>query len=240
MNIHFIQHEIFEAAGAYLKWAESKNYNISFSKVFEGDKLPDTAENIDMLIVLGGPQCPTTNKEEYSYFDAKAEISFIKKCIYSGKAVVGVCLGSQLIGESLGFKFEHSPEKEIGNFAIELTEQGLQDEKINHFGKTLVVGHWHNDMPGLENDKQILAFSKGCPRQIVKYSDIVYGLQCHMELTKDVVKELINSEKDLLKLSQAHQFIQTPEQILNFDYSEMNEKLFIFLDKLTEDYLKNH
>ena len=177
--------------------------------------------------------------EEYPYFDAKAEMSLIKKCIDAGKAVVGVCLGSQLIGESLGFKFGHSPEKEIGNFAIELTEQGLQDEKINHFGKNLVVGHWHNDMPGLKNDNQILAFSKGCPRQIVKYSNIVYGFQCHMELTKEVVKELINSEKDLLNLSKTHSLVQSPEEILDFDYSEMNEKLYVFLDKLTQDYLQN-
>ena len=239
MNIHFIQHEIFEAPGAYLDWAKSRKYNISFSKVFEGEKLPDNAENIDMLIVLGGPQCPATSSKECSHFDARAEISLIKKCIDAGKTVVGICLGSQLIGESLGFKFGHSPEKEIGNFAIELTEQGLQDEKINHFGKTLVVGHWHNDMLGLENDNQNLAFSKGCPRQIVKYSNIVYGFQCHMELTNEVVKKLIDSEKDLLNLSKIHPFVQSPEEILDFDYSEMNEKLYVFLDKLTQDYLQN-
>lgn len=75
-------------------------------------------------------------------------------------------------------------------FVEDIKVRDFLDEKINHFGKTLVVGHWHNDMPGLENDKQILAFSKGCPRQIVKYSDIVYGFQCHMELTKQVVKKL--------------------------------------------------
>ena len=101
------------------------------------------------------------------------------------------------------------------------------------------MGHWHNDMPGLENDNQILAFSKGCPRQIVKYSNIVYGFQCHMELTKEVVKELIDSEKDLLNLSKTHPLVQSPEEILDFDYSEMNEKLYVFLDKLPQDYLQN-
>ena len=59
-----------------------------------------------------------------------------------------------------------------------------------------------------------------------------------MELTKEVVKELIDSEKDLLNLSKIHPFVQSPEEILNFDYSEMNEKLHIFLDKLTQDYLQ--
>jgi len=237
MNIHFIQHETFETAGAYLDWAEKRKYNISFSKVFEGDKLPDSAENIDMLIILGGPQDPATSTEECPHFDAKAEINLIKKCIDVGKAVVGICLGSQLIGESLGFKFGHSPEKEIGNFAIELTEQGLQDEKISHFGKTLVVGHWHNDMPGLENDNQILAFSKGCPRQIVKYSNIVYGFQCHMELTKEVVKELINSEKDLLNLSKTHPI---DEKLIQNIPVHQSPKNYFYRNKMEYSLYYNH
>ncbi len=60
-----------------------------------------------------------------------------------------------------------------------------------------------------------------------------------MELTKEVVKELIDSEKDLLNLSKTHPLVQSPEEILDFDYSEMNEKLYVFLDKLTQDYLQN-
>ena len=60
-----------------------------------------------------------------------------------------------------------------------------------------------------------------------------------MELTKEVVKELINSEKYLLNLSKTHSLVQSPEEILDFDYSEMNEKLYVFLDKLTQDYLQN-
>ncbi len=51
---------------------------------------------------------------------------------------------------------------------------------FSHFGKTLEVGHWHNDMPGLTPEAKIIAYSEGCPRQIVAYSDRVFGFQCHM------------------------------------------------------------
>lgn len=236
MNIHFIQHESFEAPGAYYNWAKNRNHNITFSKVFEGDNLPQNAENIDILIVMGGPQDPNTTTEECSHFNAQAEINLIKKCIDAGKAVVGICLGSQLIGESLGAKFDHSPEKEIGSFPIQLTEAGLNDDKIKHFGEKIIVGHWHNDMPGLTADSQILATSEGCPRQIVRYSDLVYGFQCHMEITSEVAKLLVESEKDLEKLSQEYRFVKSPQEILDFDYSEMNQKLYGFLDKLEQAY----
>jgi len=236
MNIHFIQHETYEAPGAYLNWAESRNHEITFSKVYENEALPDSANSIDMLIVMGGPQSSNTTLEECPHFNAEAEIALIQKCISAGKAVVGVCLGSQLIGEALGANFGHSPEKEIGVFPITLTEEGLTDEKINHFGKSLKVGHWHNDMPGLTKESKVLAFSEGCPIQIVSYSDLVYGFQCHMELTTEVVSLLIESETDLLAKSKKHQFIQNPQEILSHDFTEMNEKLFQFLDKFTATY----
>lgn len=238
MHIHIVQHETFEAPGAYLEWAEQRNYNISFSKVYEGQALPSTVAHIDLLLVMGGPQSPDTTLAECPHFDSKAEQALILKCIKAGKAVVGVCLGAQLIGVALDAAFEHSPEKEIGVFPINLTKEGLIDEKINHFGTPLMVGHWHSDMPGLTESSKILATSEGCPRQIIAYTDLVYGFQCHMELTQEVVELLIAAEEDFLRRS-THQFVQKPEVIRQHDFTEMNNKLFLFLDHLTNAYLKS-
>lgn len=236
MKVHFIQHETFEAPGAYLEWAEQRNHLVSVSRVYNFDALPHTAKNIDLLIVMGGPQSPDSDEKDYPYFNAKVEIELIKKCIDDGKAVVGVCLGAQLIGEALEAKTEHSPEKEIGVFPIQLTDEGIKNGMTADFGSLLPVGHWHNDMPGLTTDSEILAFSTGCPRQIIAYSNLVYGFQCHMELNSEVVELLIASDEDLLNNSSQYKFVQSPEEIRNFDFTEMNHKLFQFLDKLIEEY----
>jgi GMP synthase (glutamine-hydrolysing) len=236
MKIHFIQHEIFEAPGAYLEWAKERNHTINFSKVYENKTLPESTESVDLLIIMGGPQSPYTTLEECPHFNAKAEIAFIQKCIYAGKAVVGVCLGAQLLGEALGAKVENSPEKEIGVLPIQLTEHGLNDEKMNHFGSSLLVGHWHSDMPGLNIDSKTLATSIGCPRQIVAYSNLVYGFQCHMEFNHEVIELLIAEEEDFLTNNTAYKFVQKPGEIRNNDYTEMNNKLFQFLDKLITEY----
>jgi len=235
MNIHFVQHEVFEAPGAYLDWAKQRNHTVTFSKVYENQPLPETADNIDLLIVLGGPQSPDTTKEACPHFDAQAEKGLILKVIGAGKAVIGVCLGSQLIGEALGAAYDHSPEKEIGVFPIQLTEEGLKDEKVNHFGLILPVGHWHNDMPGLTPKSKLLASSAGCPRQIVAYSDLVYGFQCHMELTPEVVELLIVEDVDFLTNNTTYRYVQKPDEIRSYNYTEMNDKLFQFLDKLATE-----
>lgn len=233
MRVHFIQHEFFESPGAYLSWAEARGHRISFSRVYKYDPLPVDVDGLDLLIVLGGPQSPDTPLAECGYFDAKAEIALIRRCVEADKAVLGVCLGAQLLGEAFGAKCEHSPEKEIGNFPIRLTSIGAQDPLIEHMGAVTVTGHWHNDMPGLTPEAEVLAVSGGCPRQMVRYKKGVYGFQCHLEFTRESIGPLLDSEPQLEEESRKFRFVQSPQDMRQYDYSGMNAKLFAFLDKLS-------
>lgn len=237
MNVHFLIHEAFEAPGAYEVWVRTRGHVASYSRVHAGEALPQSVDDIDLLVVMGGPQSPATTKEECPHFDAAAEKALIAEAIAAGRAVIGVCLGSQLIGEALGAPHDHSPEKEIGKFPIALTAEGLSNPKFAGFGAHLEVGHWHNDMPGLTDTAVILATSEGCPRQIVEYGDLVYGFQCHMEFTPEIVELLIAASEAELAAMIGRRFVQQPEALRANDYGEMNEKLFGFLDRLSEAYV---
>ncbi|GKS77395.1 type 1 glutamine amidotransferase [Acidovorax sp. SUPP950] len=232
MRVHFVVHESFEAPGAFATWVTERGHEATYSRVYLNDPLPPSIENIELLVVLGGPQSPSTTKEECPHFDAAAECALIAQFVNAGRAVVGVCLGSQLIGQALGAQHERSPEKEIGKFPITLTAEGRVNEKFSHFGETLEVGHWHNDMPGLTDSAKIIAFSEGCPRQIIEYGDLVYGFQCHMEFTPDEVELLIEASHRELAALTNHRFVQQPAALRANNYRAMNQKLFGFLDKL--------
>ncbi|HHA1906598.1 TPA: type 1 glutamine amidotransferase [Enterobacter asburiae] len=233
MHIHFIIHEHFEAPGAYEIWGKNRGCSLSYSRVYQGDPLPEDLQSTDMLIIMGGPQSPATTLKECPWFDAQAEKALISRTIEAGKTVIGVCLGSQLIGEALGAAFCHSPEKEIGKFPVRLTEAGKANPLFEDFGHELNVGHWHNDMPGLTPQAKVLAYSEGCPRQIVQYGERVYGFQCHMELTPEVVELLIEHSQNDLRRAAEFRFVETAEKLRSHDYREMNQVLFSFLDKLT-------
>ena len=234
MHIHFIIHEHFEAPGAYEIWGKSRGCSLSYTRVYQGDPLPEELGGTDLLIIMGGPQSPATTREECPWFDAQAEKALISRAIEEGKTVIGVCLGSQLIGEALGAAFCHSPEKEIGKFPVRLTDAGKANPLFEGFGSVLNVGHWHNDMPGLTPQAKVLAYSEGCPRQIVQYSERVYGFQCHMELTPEVVELLIEHSQNDLRRAGEFRFVETAEKLRSHDYREMNQKLWEFLDKLTQ------
>lgn len=236
MNIHFILHETFEVPGAYLKWAQERGHNVTSTKVYEEEKLPETVDGIDFLIVMGGPQSPDENRQAFPYYDPKAEIVLIQKAIDADIYIVGVCLGAQLLSVAYGGKYEHSHEREIGVFPINLTEAGLADDHIKDFGSTLDTGHWHGDMPGLSDNAVVMATSKGCPRQIVRFSPKHYAFQAHLEFDPEAIDLLIaaDGEEHLRQQNQELPFVQTPEQLRANDYSQMNKKLFAFLDSLTQ------
>jgi GMP synthase (glutamine-hydrolysing) len=233
MKIHIVIHESFEAPAAMELWAKNKGFEISYTRIYLGEIFPENVDGFDFLIVMGGPQSPATTLQEDPHFDYEKEVAFIKKAIDTDKYLMGVCLGAQMIGEALGAKFEHSPNREIGKFPITLTEDGKQDSNFSSFPEILAVGHWHGDMPGLTHDTKILAKSEGCPRQIVRYSPKIYGFQCHLEFTPEAIEGLIeNSTKELEEYKDLP-FIQNPETLRKNDYSEMNQFLYNFLDSLT-------
>ena len=237
MKVHFIQQDSWVLPGEYLAWAERHGYDVAVTKCWEYETVPESAE-ADLLVVLGGCQCPATTKEECGYFDAEREKALIRSYVEAGKMVVGVCLGAQLLGEALGASYAHSPEREIGPVKARLTPEGKNDPFFASFGDVFLAGEWHNDMPGLTEDSVIIAESDGCPRQIVRYGKYVYGFQTHMEFTHEIVAAGIEDAGG--RLNCTGRFVQTEEQLLAFDYSKMNALLSSFLDAMVEEYRREH
>ncbi len=185
---------------------------------------------------MGGPQSPVTTETECSHFRAKEEIAFIRNAIAKDKFLLGICLGAQLIGEALGSKFDQSPNREIGVFDLTLTSDGKKDPIFSTFPEVFPVGHWHGDMPGLTSTTAILATSKGCPRQVVRYSPKVYGFQCHFEFTPASIEGMIENCSNELEQYKSLPYIENAETLRKHDYAPINNLLFKFLDDMQSIY----
>ncbi|MBQ7488119.1 MAG: hypothetical protein IJT77_11560 [Clostridia bacterium] len=235
MKVHFIQQDAWVLPGEYLCWAERNECDVSFTRCWLHNTVPESVD-ADMLVVLGGWQCPATTLNECDYFDAAAERALIRRCIGEGKMVIGVCLGAQLVGEALGAAYAHSPEREIGPVRAWLTAEGRKDPLFAAFPDTFAAGEWHNDMPGLTDDCTVIAASEGCPRQIVRYGQYVYGFQTHMEFTHEIIAAGLAEAGESIK--NGGRFVQSAEDLLTYDYTEMNRMLSAFLDALAGAYTK--
>lgn len=237
MKVHLVVHEAYEAPAAIATWAAERGHLTSWSRVYAGDRVPASADGIDFLVIMGGPQSPVTTLGECPHFDSAAEQALISDAVAAGRAVVGVCLGAQLLGAALGAPAARSEHAEIGVFPIRLTADGRADRRLAGFPVTLDAGHWHHDMAGLPPGATVLAASDGCARQIIRYRELAYGFQCHLEFTSESIAPLIAASAGELAQRSGERYVQTASFLRADSYDAMNGALFSFLDNLGRDYL---
>lgn len=224
MKVHYLIHTPLEGPGVINDWANSNGHTLSSTWSYKEESLPDVSQ-FDFLIVMGGPQS-ACELEKYDYL--QKEVELIRKAIDRDKYVLGICLGAQLIGEALGAKAERSPEKEMGCFPVELTEAARQDRVFKDFPQKFSTLHWHFDMPGIPEGAELLARSEGCPRQAIRFSDRIYGLQFHLEFDEQRAKVLIEKGMPTLQKST---YTQTENEILTCDFGSINHYMRLFLEK---------
>ncbi|MBS0288091.1 MAG: hypothetical protein JSR17_12395 [Proteobacteria bacterium] len=224
MRCHFIQHAHFETPGSLSAWAVKHNLKIALYHPYQNDPLPVVTQG-EPVIFLGGPQS-ATEYQRYAYLEK--EVTYIRELVKLKQPMVGICLGAQLIGESLGAKCLRSPEKEVGVFPIKLTEKAKHHPYFKGLPQTQPVMHWHNDMPGLTKSANVLATSEGCPRQIIEYAPNILGFQCHFEANDEWLGLLLENASNDLKPSR---FTQSVEAMHKSDFKAMNLYLETILDR---------
>jgi GMP synthase-like glutamine amidotransferase len=229
MKIHYLQHVPYEGLGCIQQWITSKKHELSSTKFFQNDSLPNPSE-IDMLIIMGGPM---SVNDESDYHWLKDEKKFIKQSIEKNKIVLGICLGAQLIADVLGYKIYNNNCKEIGWFPIKPTKQTKKSNLFNFLPDELTVFHWHGETFDIPNGAVHLAESEGCGNQAFVLNGKVIGLQFHFEVTENSVKEMTKHGKsELVK----NKYVQSETEILKEKrlIKGNNEIMFKLLNKITE------
>jgi GMP synthase (glutamine-hydrolysing) len=227
VKILCITHADFETPGTIEQWARDNGHSFRVEKPYRGDRLSDIG-HFDALIVMGGPQSPL-RMTEFPYLIL--EVALIKAALAGNTKVLGFCLGAQLIGEALGAKTAPSPEKEVGVYPITLTSEGQNDPLLKGLANSLPVIHWHNDMPGLTDGSAVLASSPGCPRQIIRYKSNAYAFQCHMEITLDGIRTMVEAVPEDLRPSR---YTQSRQELFENDYSSINRSMDRILDRFAK------
>lgn len=227
MNIHYLQHIEAETPGAILEWAGSNHHKVMGTKLYQQTNFPSVSD-FDWLFILGGPMGVY---EEKKFPWLKDEKKFIEKAIKSGKTVVGICLGSQLIAEVLGAKVYQGLIKEIGWYPVTFTDDAQKSPLFSQFNRNETVFHWHNDTFDLPDGVRHLAGNQVYESQAFSYDDRVFGFQFHIEFTPGIIKKLMKMEPQELN---SGPYAQSKEDILSrFSLLERNGQLLSsFLNSL--------
>lgn len=226
-DIQCFMHVPFEGPGIIARWAANNGHRMEYTRFYENDPLPDP-EKTDMLVIMGGPM----NVFDYHVHPwMEEEIAWISAFIKSGKPVLGVCLGAQLIAAALGAEVYPGPHREIGWFNLHCLPC-LGDYMIcKDLPSSRKVFHWHGDTFDIPEGAVRIAESKAFANQGFIYRGKVLALQFHLEMTPETVEGMLENCGD--EISEGP-FMQSAAEIRDQqDHFELNHQLmFHFLEYL--------
>ncbi len=195
MKIHIMQHASFEGPGYLTKWAEQNNHTISTTHLYLKEKLPNL-NDLDLLIVLGGPHS-ANDVDNIAWLEYG--LNFIKDAIEEGKAVLGFCLGAQLVAKALNSKVYPGKSPEIGWFPIMFNKHKLSKELRQILPEYITSFLWHGETFDIPKGAEGFASTPATPNQAFIYRDRVIGLQFHPETTVYSVEDFIENLGDAIQ-----------------------------------------
>ena len=154
-------------------------------RVWQGRPLPADPENFDALVVLGGEQS-ALDDAEHPYLPKV--VALIRAFGEANKAVLGICLGAQLVARGYGAANILGRPIEFGWREVRPTEAGRRDPVLAALGEGVPQFHWHLDTFTLPAGAIHLAASDMTEIQAFHLGRAVYGIQFHFEADRPLVE----------------------------------------------------
>ncbi|WDT73808.1 MAG: gamma-glutamyl-gamma-aminobutyrate hydrolase family protein [Candidatus Manganitrophus sp.] len=158
--------------------------------------VPKTMGDAAGLIVMGGPM-GVYDHPRYPFLSD--EMRLIEQALKEEKPILGVCLGSQLLAAALGGAVAPGKRKEIGWHPVQLTQEAQTDRLWKGIEPVFTAYHWHGDLFQLPEGAVPLARSEQTEHQAFRYGPHAYGFLFHMEVTRKIIGEMVETFSEELK-----------------------------------------
>lgn len=228
MNIHALFHVAFEGLGSIEPWVQARGHHLTQTHLYCNDSLPDP-ESVDFLVIMGGPM---SVNDSHQFPWLMSELAFVQSFLKTGKPILGICLGAQMIAKALGSSIYANSQRELGWFPIQTIPESLPPEWVGIWPTISIVFHWHGETFDLPAGAQRLCYSQACQNQAFLYNNNVLGLQFHFEMTAQTIESMyVHSAQDL---DPPGPYVQsTRDYSMESLYLEPNQAcLWALLDKL--------
>ncbi|TMV09574.1 type 1 glutamine amidotransferase [Ruegeria sediminis] len=172
---------LIERSGDYDQMFRSllggNGFSFQTFSVVDGD-FPEGAQDADGWVITGSRHGAY---EDHPWIPPLETL--IREIRDSGKPLVGVCFGHQIIAQALGGKVE----KFTGGWSV-----GQTDYDLN--GKTVTLNSWHQDqVTELPEGAKVLGSNDFCRNAMVAYGDTIWTVQAHPEFSNEFLKGLMRT-----------------------------------------------
>lgn len=221
-----IQNEEIVPPGIVLEALQDLKWQAEVVLMEERQSIPSPYE-YDSLVLLGG----TMNVDDVSRFPHLDSLRRVTaEAVKRDFPIIGLCLGAQMLSRAAGAEVRRNSCGETGWCEIMLNEKGFRDPMLDGVKNPFEVFQFHEDSFDLPGNAELLGSSVRCPSQIMKLGKNVYGFQCHIEVSKDIITDWVNGyysevEEKLGQGGPERVLRQTAEKIAV--YNEVCRQIFI-------------
>jgi GMP synthase (glutamine-hydrolysing) len=188
MKVLAVTHGPSVGPGVFADAVRDAGHELAEWRVQLGGKAPEGA---DAVIVFGGAMHPD---EEERHGWLKPELHWLDGLLVSGKPLLGICLGSQLVARAAGADVFRATEPEVGWLPVELTEAAASDPVAASLPRRFDAFQWHHYTHTLPAGAVELARSPVCT-QAFRLGD-AWGVQFHPEVRAEQVEAWVSEDPE--------------------------------------------
>jgi GMP synthase-like glutamine amidotransferase len=197
-----------EGPGHFATFLEANRIPWTLVKLDEGDPVPASSEGFAGLAFMGGPM---SANDEFPW--TQPVLSLMRDAVAKKVPVIGHCLGGQMLARALGAQVKRNPVKEIGWNPVRVEDTALARKWFGEDLADFVTFQWHGETFAIPKGAERILTGAHCANQAYVYDDRHLGLQCHVEMTPEMIESWIGSGAGEIEANRSSPAVQPVERI---------------------------
>jgi GMP synthase-like glutamine amidotransferase len=158
---------------------------------------------------MGGPMGAN---DELSW--TQPVLALMRDALDRGVPMIGHCLGGQMMSRAAGGKVSVNPVKEIGWNRVTVEDSPLARRWFGEDLAEFVTFQWHGDTFTIPPGAERILTAEHCPNQAYVLDGRHLGLQCHVEMTPEMIASWIASGAGEVRANLSSPAVQPVEAIV--------------------------
>jgi GMP synthase-like glutamine amidotransferase len=205
-----------EGPGHFATFLDANRVPWKLVKLDAGDAVPASSDAYSGLAFMGGPM---SANDELPW--TQPVLALMRDAVRQSVPIIGHCLGGQMLARALGGDVTRNPVKEIGWNPVEVDDTPAARDWFGGDLREFTTFQWHGETFTIPPGGERILTGMHCPNQAYVVDGRHLGLQCHVEMTPEMIASWIGSGSGEVKENLGSPAVQPVETI----QAEMPAKL---------------